>query len=169
MELTHKKSKFAHSKKKTEIVQKKNKLYITNKANKQPNQPKSANKRKKKTCTIGLAQFLDVLLYREVYESVMDASLKPSMHLRWIRRMEACIESAAQAVIQIVYTFRLTSENQMITSNDNNTSPFDGSQVSTLIYASILLSLYSIGSSVIKDDEWRFKAVWNKKLPPSKQ
>ena len=36
----------------------------------------------------GLAQFGDVLVYREVYEAYVDEKIRPTVHFRWIRRME---------------------------------------------------------------------------------
>ena len=39
----------------------------------------------------GIAQFLDVMVYREVYEAYVDEKLRPTVQFRWIRRMEGLI------------------------------------------------------------------------------
>ena len=36
----------------------------------------------------GIAQFMDILVYREVYEAYVDEKIRPTIHFRWIRRME---------------------------------------------------------------------------------
>ena len=68
--------------------------------------------------------------------------------------MEATFESAPQALLQMVFVLKDTQ-----------------SQVTTLIYLSVLLSVYSVTSSVIRDDDWKFggrHSVWNRKCPPHK-
>lgn len=39
----------------------------------------------------GLAQFLDLLVYREVYAAYIDEKLRPTITFRWIRRVEGMI------------------------------------------------------------------------------
>ena len=92
-----------------------------------------------------LLQIFDLLLYREVYEAYMDERMKPTIHLRWIRRMEATFESAPQALLQMVFVLRDTSQ-----------------KFTTLISLSVILSIYFVASSVIRGR----KSHWNRKCLP---
>ena len=98
----------------------------------------------------GILQLLDVLVYREVYESFHDSELNTTVHLRWIRRMEATFVSSPEALLQSVF---------LVQSNRRG---------SGFIISSLVLSVYSIASSITKDDEWKFGAEskFNKKCPP---
>lgn len=54
----------------------------------------------------GIAQFCDVMLFREVYEAHKSHLKKPTVGLRWIRRMEAVFESTPQTLLQLVFLLK---------------------------------------------------------------
>ena len=57
---------------------------------------------------MGILQFLDIMLFFEVYASRQGRRVKSTVQLRWIRRMESVFESAPQAVIQLIYALALS-------------------------------------------------------------
>eukprot|EP01084_Bolivina_argentea_P035758 66250_1 len=103
----------------------------------------------------GFLQFLDIQLFFEIYYSVNSKMYnnKSTIQLRWIRKMESVLESAPQAWIQLVYVFSL-----------NNSK-----DISIIVQISLLFSILSITSSVVRSDEWiiREETNANKMCPPN--
>ena len=56
---------------------------------------------------LGFLQFLDIMLFFEIYASVNSEKGKSTLQLRWIRKMESVLESWPQALIQLIYVLRL--------------------------------------------------------------
>ncbi|ETO19577.1 hypothetical protein RFI_17653 [Reticulomyxa filosa] len=108
----------------------------------------------------GLLQFLDIMLFVEVYASLQGARTKSTLQLRWIRRMEAVLESAPQSFLQLIYLLRTKVYIQSINQTYKQTNKKISLQVS------LFMSLLSIANSVVKSDDWNFKQVANSKCPP---
>ena len=104
----------------------------------------------------GFVQFLDLMLFFEVYASVHSSQGTSTLQLRWIRRMESVLESAPQAFIQLAYVLRLLS------LDENDAVPI-------LNQVSLLLSIISITSSVVRSDEWKIRqdTKANQMCPPN--
>ena len=99
----------------------------------------------------GLLQFLDIMLFFESYASWRSIKGQSTLQLRWIRKMESVLESAPQAFIQLVY---------VLTLNDNPP---------VIVQLSLILSILSITSSVVRSDEWKVEETTkaNNKCPPN--
>ena len=103
-------------------------------------------------------QFLDVLVYKEVLQSLYNSkrantkALKTTVHYRWIRKTESIFESAPQSVFQFIFLLKT-------------------GELTVLLFSSVLLSLYSVASAIVQDDEWKFlqDSNWNKKMPPHRK
>ncbi|ETO19389.1 hypothetical protein RFI_17840 [Reticulomyxa filosa] len=102
----------------------------------------------------GILQFLDVMLFVEVYASLQGVRTKSTLQLRWIRRMEAVLESAPQSFLQLIFLLRTKVIHSFL-------------YFYVFMYFMIcMLFLLSIANSVVKSDDWNFKIDANKKCPP---
>jgi ankyrin repeat protein len=98
----------------------------------------------------GIFQFFDLMLFVEVYVSLLGKRTSSTLQLRWIRRMEAIVEAAPQSFLQLIYLLQT------------------GSTGNILIRISLAMAVLSIGNSLVKADEWNFDPATgaNQKIPP---
>eukprot|EP01083_Nonionella_stella_P097690 274579_1 len=103
----------------------------------------------------GILQFLDVMLFFETYSSINSKKGKSTLQLRWIRKMESVLESAPQAFLQLVYVLQLNA-------HTNESIPL-------VVKISLLFSVFSITSSVVRSDEWKIREETNANVmcPPN--
>eukprot|EP01083_Nonionella_stella_P020799 57700_1 len=81
-------------------------------------------------------QLLDIELFRALYINYLCNKTEPCDPQRWITAMEASLESAPQALIQMIYLVKTKTFNS-----------------SYLVFISLLSSLWSIISKLVSDDK----------------
>eukprot|EP01084_Bolivina_argentea_P292018 501941_1 len=123
---------------------------------------------KEQKFTRALLQFLDLLIFQEIYEAHnkikhqinkkdlkdKNTTIESTLSFKYIRQMEAVFESIPESVLQLVYVLRTSS-------------------IKTIFVLSIIQSMISMTNSVLNQDYTRMQEEkWKKykqKLPPTIQ
>eukprot|EP01084_Bolivina_argentea_P166686 289353_1 len=87
--------------------------------------------------TFGIYQFLDIFLYKELYEIYTNKRIRSTIYSRWVSRMRITLQSTPQTIIQTVWILKMLKYHN-------------------LVVVSIIISISSILIRIMRDTKWQF-------------